>query len=186
MTPDEVEAVAAQALCRDAGGGLHRASASSTICITRRDGRALRRPRRDGRRASPPRRRQTGIGLTLLPVFYAHAGFGGAPPQRGAAAVHHRSRRLRARSSRQSRAPSPASTARSSASRRIRLRAVDAGGTGARSARSRADGPIHIHVAEQVKEVEDCLAWSGARPVEWLLDHAAVDRALVPRSTPRT
>ena len=21
------------------------------------------------------------------------------------------------------------------------------------------DGPIHIHVAEQVKEVEDCLAW---------------------------
>ena len=27
-----------------------------------------------------------------------------------------------------------------------------------------SDGPIHIHVAEQVKEVEDCLAWSGARP----------------------
>ena len=37
------------------------------------------------------------------------------------------------------------------------------------------DGPIHIHVAEQVKEVEDCIAWSGARPVEWLLDHAPVD-----------
>ena len=38
------------------------------------------------------------------------------------------------------------------------------------------DGPIHIHVAEQMKEVEDCLAWSGARPVEWLLANAAVDR----------
>ncbi len=38
-----------------------------------------------------------------------------------------------------------------------------------------SDGPIHIHVAEQVKEVEDCLAWSGARPVRWLLDHAEVD-----------
>ena len=38
-----------------------------------------------------------------------------------------------------------------------------------------ADGPIHIHVAEQVKEVEDCLAWSGARPVEWLLANADVD-----------
>jgi formiminoglutamate deiminase len=37
-------------------------------------------------------------------------------------------------------------------------------------------GPMHIHVAEQLKEVEDCLAWSGARPVEWLLDHAPVDR----------
>jgi formiminoglutamate deiminase len=36
-------------------------------------------------------------------------------------------------------------------------------------------GPIHIHAAEQVKEVEDCLAWSGARPVTWLLDHAPVD-----------
>src|SRR6185436_3523409 len=36
-------------------------------------------------------------------------------------------------------------------------------------------GPIHIHAAEQTGEVEQCLAWSGARPVEWLLDHAAVD-----------
>jgi len=37
-------------------------------------------------------------------------------------------------------------------------------------------GPIHIHIAEQVKEVEDCIAWSGARPVEWLLANADVDR----------
>ncbi|MHB8530526.1 MAG: amidohydrolase family protein [Caulobacteraceae bacterium] len=35
---------------------------------------------------------------------------------------------------------------------------------------------MHIHAAEQVQEVEDCLAWSGQRPVEWLLDHAQVDR----------
>lgn len=38
-----------------------------------------------------------------------------------------------------------------------------------------AGRPVHIHVAEQAKEVEDCLAWSGARPVEWLLDNAPVD-----------
>jgi formimidoylglutamate deiminase len=37
------------------------------------------------------------------------------------------------------------------------------------------DRPIHIHVAEQLGEVQDCLASRGARPVEWLLDHAAVD-----------
>jgi formimidoylglutamate deiminase len=37
-------------------------------------------------------------------------------------------------------------------------------------------GPVHIHAAEQVKEVEDCVAWSGARPVQWLLDHAPLDR----------
>ena len=36
-------------------------------------------------------------------------------------------------------------------------------------------GPIHIHAAEQVKEVEDCVASLGARPVRWLLDHAGVD-----------
>src|SRR5262249_27968807 len=34
--------------------------------------------------------------------------------------------------------------------------------------------PLHIHVAEQTREVEQCLAWSGARPVDWLLDHAPV------------
>jgi formiminoglutamate deiminase len=36
-------------------------------------------------------------------------------------------------------------------------------------------GPVHIHAAEQTGEVEQCLAWSGARPVQWLLDHAPVD-----------
>ena len=35
--------------------------------------------------------------------------------------------------------------------------------------------PIHIHIAEQTGEVDACLAWSGQRPVQWLLDHAPVD-----------
>ena len=34
---------------------------------------------------------------------------------------------------------------------------------------------IHIHIAEQTREVDDCIAWSGRRPVEWLLEHMAVD-----------
>ena len=38
-----------------------------------------------------------------------------------------------------------------------------------------ADAPIHLHIAEQVIEVRGCLSWSGAAPVEWLLDHAPVD-----------
>jgi formimidoylglutamate deiminase len=37
------------------------------------------------------------------------------------------------------------------------------------------DGPIHIHAAEQPKEIAECLAATGARPVRWLLDHAPVD-----------
>ena len=35
--------------------------------------------------------------------------------------------------------------------------------------------PMHIHIAEQVKEVEDCVTWSGQRPVEWLLEHMGLD-----------
>ncbi|WP_308238139.1 amidohydrolase family protein [Phenylobacterium sp. J367] len=37
------------------------------------------------------------------------------------------------------------------------------------------DGPVHIHIAEQTAEVDACLAWSGRRPVDWLLHHAEVD-----------
>jgi len=38
------------------------------------------------------------------------------------------------------------------------------------------DGPIHIHIAEQPKEVQDVQAWLGARPVEWLLETMDVDQ----------
>jgi formimidoylglutamate deiminase len=37
-------------------------------------------------------------------------------------------------------------------------------------------GPVHIHAAEQIREVEDCIAWSGRRPVEWLLEHAPLNQ----------
>ncbi len=36
--------------------------------------------------------------------------------------------------------------------------------------------PIHIHIAETTREVADCIAWSGAPPVAWLLDHVELDR----------
>ena len=35
--------------------------------------------------------------------------------------------------------------------------------------------PVHMHVAEQVREVNDCLSWSDQRPVQWLLDNMPVD-----------
>ena len=37
-------------------------------------------------------------------------------------------------------------------------------------------GPVHIHAAEQIGEVEQCVAWSGARPVQWLLANMPVDQ----------
>jgi formimidoylglutamate deiminase len=38
-----------------------------------------------------------------------------------------------------------------------------------------ASAPVHIHIAEQTAEVDACIAWSGQRPVDWLLDHAPVE-----------
>lgn len=35
---------------------------------------------------------------------------------------------------------------------------------------------IHVHIAEQTKEVDDCLAWSRERPVEWLFNRFDVDK----------
>ncbi len=40
---------------------------------------------------------------------------------------------------------------------------------------SRARSPVHLHIAEQQREVEECLAAWGARPVEWLLNNAPVN-----------
>ncbi len=39
-----------------------------------------------------------------------------------------------------------------------------------------ATGPIHIHAAEQTREVDECVAALGARPVQWLLDHIGIDK----------
>jgi formimidoylglutamate deiminase len=38
------------------------------------------------------------------------------------------------------------------------------------------DLPIHIHIAEQMQEVRDCLAHTGKRPIEWLADALPLDR----------
>jgi formimidoylglutamate deiminase len=113
----------------------------------------------------------TGIGLTLLPVFYAHSDFGGAPPKRG-------QRRFLsdidgfARLLETSKNAMPDDGVIGIAPHS--LRAVTANELDA-LLEMRRSGPIHIHAAEQMKEVEASLAFSGARPVEWLLDNAGVD-----------
>jgi formimidoylglutamate deiminase len=58
------------------------------------------------------------------------------------------------------------------------LRATDSAALGELIAGMRAidsAAPIHIHAAEQTKEVQDCIAWCGERPVAWLLAHLPVD-----------
>ncbi len=116
---------------------------------------------------------ETGIGLTLLPVFYAHSGFGAAAPT-------HAQRRFihdvdgfmclldGARACVASLPDAQVGVAPHS------LRAVSADQLRALTALA-GHGPLHIHIAEQVAEVEACLAWSGKRPVEWLFDTVDVD-----------
>jgi formimidoylglutamate deiminase len=116
---------------------------------------------------------ETGIGLTLLPVFYAHAGFGGLPPQPGQRRfvndLDGYFRLLEASRAAVAGLPDAVLGAAPHSLRAVTEAELAAVAT-------IASGPIHIHIAEQTREVDDCVAWSGARPVAWLLDRFAVDR----------
>jgi formiminoglutamate deiminase len=115
----------------------------------------------------------TGIGLTLLPVFYAHSGFGGTPLTAGQRRFGNDidSFVLLLDAARNAAASLPDAVVGIAPHS---LRAVTPDELAALVPLA-ANGPIHIHIAEQMREVADCLAWKGARPVEWLLDHAPVD-----------
>jgi formimidoylglutamate deiminase len=116
--------------------------------------------------------RETGIRLTLLPVLYIAGGFDGRP--------------LNARQRRFGHSVDGYlqlfETLRREQNETLRvgcalhsLRAVPPDAMNLVLAALPQDARIHIHVAEQIGEVQDCLAIRGERPVRWLLDHADVD-----------
>ncbi|HYZ32754.1 MAG TPA: formimidoylglutamate deiminase, partial [Crenalkalicoccus sp.] len=115
--------------------------------------------------------RRAGIGITLLPSLYRHGGIFGAPPAPGQrrflndlddfARIVERCRAAASGDPQAAVGLAPHS-----------LRAVTPAMLGAVTGMA---GPIHIHAAEQQREVEECLAAVHARPVEWLLDNAPVD-----------
>jgi formiminoglutamate deiminase len=118
---------------------------------------------------------ETGIALTLLPTFYAHGGFGGAEPSaRQSRFVTDLERFARIVESSRKAAASLAGGAVGVAPHSLRavtpeeLTAVVALAAG---------GPLHIHVAEQLREVEECVASCGRRPIERLFELTAVDDA---------
>ncbi len=115
-----------------------------------------------------------GIGLTLLPVLYSYSGFGGQAPNPGQRRFIH--------------------STDSYLDLQARLRPVLAGQPNQRLglcfhslrsvtprqisdvlAASDQHCPVHMHIAEQQQEVDDCLSWSGRRPLQWLYDHTPVD-----------
>jgi formimidoylglutamate deiminase len=123
--------------------------------------------------------RRVGIGLTLLPVLYQSAGFGGITAQPDQRRFLHRTdemlkligdlkRGIETETNGQIKVGMAPHSLRA-----VPPEALQAAVSGLHELDPTA--PIHIHVAEQQKEVDDCLAWSGQRPVEWLLDNAPVD-----------
>ena len=121
---------------------------------------------------------EAGIGLTVLPVLYQYSGFGAKPSHAGQARfvnspewiikllhtlqqAHPQHAGLRYGIAPHSlRAVSPTSLSEM-------LQMLDAWD---------ASAPIHIHIAEQSAEVDDCVASLGARPVAWLFDHFPIDK----------
>jgi formimidoylglutamate deiminase len=117
--------------------------------------------------------RETGIGLTLLPALYLTGGFDKRPlSERQRRFYHDVDGYLRLVEQLRKMEDS---TLRIGVALHS-LRAVPEDAMRAVLESGLVDAaPIHIHIAEQIGEVQDCLALRNARPVEWLLDHAPVD-----------
>jgi formiminoglutamate deiminase len=117
----------------------------------------------------------TGIGLTHLPVLYTYGGAGKLPLEAGQARFGNSVDRFHdlVACAQQAVATLPSDCRVGIAPHSLRatspcdLKAL---------LQSYTSGPIHIHIAEQPREVADISAWLGARPVEWLLTNAPVDR----------
>lgn len=171
MTPEDVEAVAAQLYIEMLEAGFCRVGEFHYLHHDQ-DGQPYANIAEMAERIGAASA-ETGIGLTLLPVLYNRSGFGGGAPIEG-------QRRF---------INAPDRFAALMDGCRTMIAGLNGGVLGLAPHSLRAvtpeelvfaaelgrEGPIHIHVAEQVKEIDDCIAWSGARPVEWLLDHAEVD-----------
>ena len=171
VDPDAFEAIAAQSFVEMLKAGYTAVAEFHYVHHDARGG-AYANPAELAQRIAAAAQR-AGIELTLLPVFYAHSGFGGAPPVPGQRRFVHTpdsfGRLLEA-------------LAAGAAARRYALgvalhslRAVTPDELAAIVALAPAGAPVHIHAAEQLQEVSDCVAALGCRPVEWLLHNAGVD-----------
>lgn len=170
MTPDHLHAIAVMAYVEMLESGFARVGEFHYLHHDR-DGRPFADPA-EMSAAIVAAAGDSGIALTHLPVFYAHGGFDGQPPGEGQrrflndidgfAALLDRLRKPLSSLPDAVLGIAPHSLRAVSPEQLAMLDPL-------------TDGPIHIHIAEQVKEVDDCLLWSGARPVEWLYANMTVD-----------
>lgn len=164
LDPDDVEAIAALAYIEMLEAGLTTVGEFHYLHHDR-DGRPYANPAELGARCVAAAE-ATGLAITLLPVFYAHSGFGGLAPGEGQrrficdldlfARVAEGGRRAASSYARGRFGIAPHSLR---AVTREELKALTA---------TFPEGPVHIHVSEQLKEVDDCLTAHGCRPIELL------------------
>ena len=164
LSPEDLEAVAAQLYVEMLKSGFSVVGEFQYL-HHQPDGRPYVNPAEMSLRCLAAAER-AGIGITMLPTLYAFSGFGGQPPVEGQRRFINgvdRFLSILERLSIQAGALTRLGISPHS------LRAVTPDLLREVIAALPPDVPIHIHVAEQVKEVEDCLAFSGLRPVEMLL-----------------
>ena len=186
LTPDQVEAIATQLYVEMVTAGFT-AVAEFHYLHNPPGGGVYDDPAEMARRIA--RAAETaGIRLTLLPVLYQEGGFGGA-------ALSEAQHRFFLETDAWLSLVQELQNALGPSTQRVgmalhSLRAVAPEPMADAVAGFRAfdrEGPIHIHIAEQPKEVADCQAWSGARPVEWLLaNHDVDDRWVLVHATHMT
>jgi formiminoglutamate deiminase len=171
LTPDDIETIAALAYMEMLEAGFT-AVAEFHYLHHAPDGTAYANPAETSARIAAAAAR-TGIGLTLLPVFYAHGGFNAAPPAPGqrrfVTGLDHYAALLEGAQ----RAIAALPDARLGlAPHSLRAATIPELAALVTLAAGRV---LHIHIAEQRAEVEDCLAATGARPVEHLLATTPID-----------
>lgn len=117
---------------------------------------------------------KTGIGLTHLPVFYMQGGLKGQPLEKGQLRFGNKRDEFLEilEQSKKALSNGPEDFTLGIAPHSLRAVSPD---SLKEIVQTRTSGPVHIHIAEQLKEVNDVLENFGARPVEWLLDNENVD-----------
>ncbi|MDT8345121.1 MAG: formimidoylglutamate deiminase [Thermohalobaculum sp.] len=167
LTPDQIEAIAALAFVEMQEAGF--ASVAEFHYVHHRPGGATYDALAETSGRIMAAAAQTGIGLTHLPVLYSHGGAGGQPLAGGQlrfgcdldrfSALVEAAEALLAQHM-------PADARLGIAPHSLRATTPDQ----LMALAARYPGrQMHIHAAEQPREVADVQAWLGARPVEWLL-----------------
>ena len=120
--------------------------------------------------------RTAGIAITLLPVLYQTSGFGGKPPRADQVRFIRSTDNMLSLLERLAPAAQAQGAVLGLAPHSLRAVPPDSLAAAVQGLTAlNPQAPIHIHIAEQTQEVDDCIAWSGQRPVQWLLNHAPVD-----------